>query len=462
MSMSNLECSSIVLTHWNAGVFRATALPQLLPELAVYSLLYDEVLVREEDLITNRAITDLLSDENNFRLFSELLANGLVKLLRLPLEAYPPGRRFDPTRLPVSARVEEHQLRRSYKGSRWQPTQKQWQLFQRLDQIVALNPPASRHHSAFPTGNPFAAQLGEILENRRSYRLKSHPVFRYLDERTADQFAAFCRNQEEWLRFMRDQGARDPIVGPDAGFYRSAAYQCSTFLPTPRAIRRLVESVYAATYCERESADGRYGGSELVELPFRYRSEHERIAATDEARRIEVVATGASAGIPLRPGFAAALARTRASPQFSAVRSAIQALGKEEDSPLLTEARFREAWRDLCQVHSENAALQLGGAPATDHKIALFTAMAYVLARVQGVLVLPAIGLGHEPVVAQDALAIAAIEKLGPKLLSGFRSMVRIPALRAKMESSVDVRCSNVPLTLPDAEEQQRRRPAAD
>jgi hypothetical protein len=90
----------------------------------------NDVLIREEDLLTNRTITHLLSEENNFRVFSELLASGLVKVLRLPLEMYPQGRKFDPVRLPTSARVEEHQLRRSYKGKLWKTTSREWQLRQ--------------------------------------------------------------------------------------------------------------------------------------------------------------------------------------------------------------------------------------------------------------------------------------------------------------------------------------------
>jgi hypothetical protein len=114
--MSDAQYQQIILTHWNAGVFHSASLPQLLQELVIYALLYDDVLIREEDLLTNRAITRLLSEENNFVFFSELLISGLVKLLRMPLAMYPQGRRYDPVRLPISARVEEHQLRRSYNG----------------------------------------------------------------------------------------------------------------------------------------------------------------------------------------------------------------------------------------------------------------------------------------------------------------------------------------------------------
>jgi hypothetical protein len=78
----------------------------------------------------------------------------------------------------------------------------------------------------------------------------------------------------------------------------------------------MVESVYAATYCKRESSDGRYGGSELVELPYRYQSETERAAVEEEAFRVEVAPTEAAAAISVHPGIAAVLVHTRASPEF--------------------------------------------------------------------------------------------------------------------------------------------------
>jgi hypothetical protein len=444
--MSEAQHQQIILTHWNAGVFHSESLPQLLPELVIYSLLYDEVLIREEDLLTNRAITGLLSDEDNFSLFSELLISGLVKLLRLPLESYTPGRKFDPTLLPISARAEEHQLRRSYKGKPWRPTRREWQLFERLDEVVRKFPSASRYHASFAQGNQFAAQLAEILENRKPYRLTSHPVFRYLDEQTADQFLKFCRDPEAWQRVLRDQGVTNPIVGPDAGFYRSAAYQCSELLPTPRAIRRLVESVYAAIYCERESADGRYGGSELVELPYRYQSDSERASETEDAVRVEVIPTLAVATIALKPKIAVVLMRTRESPEFESLRRTIDALGRSPESPLLGEAQFRDAWRSLCAVFAEKSAIHLEALTSTDRKVARYGVYAYLLARALGFLIRPTGGLRVDLSPIEDAAVIKSIEKFGPKLLKCVRASVKIPALRERMETSLGIRCSNVPL----------------
>jgi hypothetical protein len=447
--MTNRPQRQIVLTHWNAGVFRSATLPNVLPELIIYSLLYDEVLIREEDLITNRWIMRLLSEASNFALFSELLVSGFVKLLRLPLGFYPAGRRFDPIRLPISARVEEHELRRTYKGSAWKPTQWEWAVFRSLDEIVGNHQSASRFHAPFPEDNPFAAQLADLLDNREAYRLKAYRAFRSLDDQTAEQFSAFCHDPEAWRRFLRERGVANPIIGPDAGFYRSAAYQCSSYLPTPRAILRLVESVYAATYCERESSDGRYGGSELVELPYRYSSDSARTAAAEEALQIEIAPTDVAATITLKPGIATVLERTRQSPEFKALRESLNALEGNPDSPLLQEQRFRDSWRNLCAVYSESSAMSLEPSKSQDHRIVRYSIYAYILARVFGFFILPT-RHGLELEVAEDAATIAAIEKLGPKMLRGFRALVRIPALHKRMENAVAVRCSAVPLNVVD------------
>jgi hypothetical protein len=237
-------------------------------------------------------------------------------------------------------------------------------------------------------------------------------------------------------------------MGPNAGFYRSAAYQCSNLLPTRRAIRRLIESVYAATYCERESSDGRYGGSELVELPYRYQSDSERATEVREALRVEVVPTEAAATIALQPETAAVLMLTRASPEFESMRRTIDALGRNPGSPLLNEARFREAWRNLCAVHAENSATRLNPSRGSDHNVVRYAVYAYILARVLGILILPAGRVNLDLPIAEDAAVIAGMEKLGPKLLRGFRALVKIPALRERMETSVGIRCSTVPLTI--------------
>lgn len=446
--MKRRPLRQIVLTHWNAGVFDSSTVSQLLPELLVYSLLYDEVLIREEDLLTNHHIVRLLDEPTERRIFEELLAEGLVKLLRLPPEAYPSGRKYDPERLPISARVEEHKLRRSYKGKPWRPTSKDWRVFCSLDRIIVDHPGASRFHAPFPPGNLFAEQLAELLDKRRDYRLNANPSFRRLDPGTADKFIKLCREPEAWQRFLKDASATNIISGPDGGFYRSAAYQCSYLLPTPRPIQRLVESVYAATYCDREGAEGRYGGSDLIELPYRYASENERGDAVDTITRIEIVPTSATASIVVCPGIAAALARTRQSTAFEHLQRAIDQLGSADANLFPTESAFRDAWYQICAEYTEQVRSLLPALRRSrrDEVLPRYTAVLYLLARVLGFLVVPEGPWHTHPAVGVDHAVIGALEHLGPKLLNGFRAALGAPRLTAALAGTLRVRSSKVVL----------------
>lgn len=437
----------IILTHWNAGAFQQSSLPHLLPELVMYALLYDEVLIREEDLLTNRSITRLLDDPQHLRVFEELLTQGLVKLLRLPVEAYPSGRRFDPVRLPISARAEEHQLRRSYKGSPWRPTRAEDQLFRKLDGVVSGHPDASQFHAPFPLGNPFAMELAELLENPDKYGLASHPAFRYIDPKTADEFIKFCREPDAWQRFLRDSGAKSIIVGPDGGFYRTAAYQCLRRLPTPRSIQRLVESVYAATYCDREASSGRYGGSALVELPYHYETEEERRATAETMTRIELVPTNAAASIVVAPGISTVLARTRDSPEFARLRLTLEQLGTAtSDDSLPSEASFRDAWFNLAELYASHWAAVFVRSSLVDKQVSRYAVYAWVLARVWGFLILPHGPLGLDTPVALDAALIAAIHNWGPSFIKGVRAQLKMPTVRDGLVGVPEVRCSRVSL----------------
>jgi hypothetical protein len=141
-------------------------------------------------------------------------------------------------------------------------------------------------------------------------------------------------------------------------------------------------------------------------LPYRYPSAAERAAAAEEARRIEVIPTAATATIKMQPGIATVLLQTRQSAEFEAVRRSIRALGENEDSPLLTETRFREAWQGLCTVHAENSARALEPATRWDHRIVQFGDFAYLTARVRGLLLLPALS-SLDLAVVEDAAMIA-------------------------------------------------------
>lgn len=430
----------IILTHWNAGVFSAKTLSQVLPELVVYALMYDEVLIREEDLLTNHPITSLLSDPDNLRFFEELLATGAVKLLRLPVQEYPTGRQFDPTRLPITARAEEHELRRTFKGRPWRPTAKEKRLFGRLDRVVSDHESASRFHRPFPEGNPFADELAEVLENRDVYGLASVPSFRQIDPHTADAFIRFCREPGAWLRFLQDAGVRTPITGPDAGFFRSAAYQCSKLLPTPSRMQHLVESAYAATYCDREASEGRYGGR-LVELPVNRRVRQSGDWVDDIMVRVAAAPTSAAVSICIDPRTAAVVALTRESDAFEQLQRTLAQLGQlVPDGPLLSETAFRHGWSNLCDVYGDHYAKALVASSPGSTQALKYSVWVYLLARVVGYIVVRdgPMGLHGAPVVDH------AVEHYGPVLLNAFRVLWQAPRARDTLVASAGIRSSRV------------------
>jgi hypothetical protein len=212
-------------------------------------------------------------------------------------------------------------------------------------------------------------------------------------------------------------------------------------------MQRLVESVYAATYCDRECSDGRYGGSELIELPYHYASDQERAEAAETIVRIELVPTGATAAIPIASGIAAAIARTRESIAFHRLQQTLDLLGSSaSDTFLPNETGFREAWYAICAEYSQHSAPILVGQSVHDRRIPRYGVFAYILARVLGFIVLPHGPLDTDIPVLGDAALIAAIEHKGPHLLRAFRSMLKTPLAHETLESSVSVRCSRVPL----------------
>src|SRR6266849_6905777 len=62
---------------------------EFLSDLILLSLLYDEVLVSDNDLLSSRHIATWFSGEEKFRLLEALIDVGALRVLKRPLEAYP-------------------------------------------------------------------------------------------------------------------------------------------------------------------------------------------------------------------------------------------------------------------------------------------------------------------------------------------------------------------------------------
>lgn len=432
----------LILTNLNPSVYAKKYVSSFLPELLIYSLLYEEVLIREDDLIVNKVLTNHLAEPENLRVFEELLSTGVVRLLCLAKKEYGPGLRRDPLRQPISARAEEHERRRSYKGRPWRASARQWQLYSRLDTLVCAHPKESvRVQKPFPAGNQFASELAEILEDRESYRLRHRRAFNDIDDEMADAFLSFCWIPDAWTQFLAGRGVRNPLQGTGGDFYRTAAYQCLEMFPRRNGMRRLIESIYAACDCAREDADGRYGRSALAELPYRLDPSEDPDTATLDITKIEMVPTEAAVKVGVGPGIGDVLTGTRNSPAFQHLQAVLASMGSAE----IQEAMVIEAWRSVSAVFAEQWAKAMVPRQHLDKQVAEWTAHAYVAARVLGFMLAPTES-SIDPVrllIEHHALNMA-IEHCAPILSQKLRALLAVPKLFKRTQQAAAIRCTRV------------------
>jgi len=448
-----MEQRRIILTNLNPSVYRPKYLPTFLSELVINSLLCDQVLIREGDLITNKNITEYLcTNPESFEVFKELLSVGAVKVLHLRPESYPKDLKFDPQHQPLRARAEDHSRRRSFKGRPWKPHKSQCQLYDRLDNAIRESPDykdKSRRKFAiqrrFPKHNDFAAVLQDILLPQHRERLRKRKLFSQIDDDLADNFSDFCSSPEAWIRFLHRKGVKKPLLGPEGRFYRTAAYQClQVFKHNPKGMQgmqRLVESTYAACDCDREEADGRYGRSALAELPFVFESDEEEQEAAETVVKMEVVPAGPPMKIGVAPGIGEVLAATREHETFREMQKALRSLGSAVD----TEKSFKYPWQNLCSLVADNWARKMVRREKVDIRFGKVFVGIYLATRLRGFVAFHGREGFDWPVVV-DGAVINRIEHWVPELSRTIRAITKIPAVYKQLVNAVTLRCERVTL----------------
>lgn len=428
----------IILTDLNPSVYKQEYLSSFLSELVIHSLLYDQVLIREGDLICNRHLTNLLRDQEAFQIFAELLKAGAIRLLRVSPDSLFPDLRCDPIIHPLSARAEDHMRRRSYRGRPWKPKSWEVEIFSRLDPII-IDSNANVLQSEFPIENGFAAELKAILSSRKLNHLKDHRAFRDITDRMADKFMSFCTDQEEWVRFLHKKGMKSPLINSERGFYRTAGYQCLEFFKHRNGMRRLIESTYAACECNRENAEGRYGRSALAELPFAYESAIAQHEAAETIMKMELVASGSQMQMVVAPGIGEVVAVARTGNAFREFQDVIRSL-PSADSP---ERAFSVAWDSLCSVVADQWSRKLVRRAKVDERVRNICLGVYLSVRALGFVVFHGRGDLDWPIVA-DFAAINRIEHWVPALSQSIRATVKLPKIHKQLTNAATLRCSKI------------------
>jgi hypothetical protein len=392
-------------------------------ELILYSLLFGHVVVRDVDLFHNLSIgRQLIGSDTNFQILVELVRNGCVEVLTLRPESYP-NITANPHVAPFSARSERHSVSRSYAGEKWQPDEWQQNLCLKLD--AALNGIRFRYQAQFPEDNDFARRLaGELSKDS----IKNVPWFKEIGVDAKRRFSELCANDSDWERFLRDECRKESIVGEGQGFYRTAAYQCAKQFPaSERALRNLIQSVYAWCECSREETEGRFGGRLLWELPHSYGSPVQDEAAVESFVDIQIVPKRKKLTIPLVPMIGEIIAATRTDPAFQNFQKTWAGIGRPE----MPERNFWIAYEQLLEVFVDNAAKKLirPGSHVTWAVIGSGIALA-----------------GHHFGLSMNEAAGTdlGIALLGPQLSRFVRSVPFAQRAKSELLNAVEIRCNKV------------------
>jgi hypothetical protein len=435
----------LLLTHWEPEIYLPREIPVLLPELIINALLYGEVLIKDGDLVLNEHIARYLHQEGNFSVFRELIEGGGIKISTLPQKNYPQKMTADPKITPITARAEEISSRKTFKERVWKPTGMQRSFYAKLDGFLQNNPSSPRPSQGFPAGfNPFADLLAKILVERTNLRLDAIPQFKGIDDELADHFIKFCRGEMDWIQFLRDRGTPPEKIGEEGKFYRSPAYQCLEHFPDRRGMKNLIQSVFAACYCDSVDADGRFGGR-LVEIPYKYASDGDAAEAVNEAKSIQIIKSSAAINFPLLPGIGEVLATTRKSTACQELQDYFLSM---QIGPM-GERDFWSLWEQTSEIFAENVARKFVKLSRIEKGLWKVSPLLYVAGRVFGSQFFPSIWNGTEwkPILIHSGSAWS-LSNIGPKLSKLFRSALRIRKVREDLVRGVKVRYSKVPLAV--------------
>lgn len=264
----------ILITHWDPDVYPAKPAPGI-QELVVYGLLGavlrrdSKVLIKEVDLLLNPKVRAAFEDDAVVGQFDSLLHTGRFKVL-LPPRSTDFGD-IDPNVQPMTAVARERDRKhRPYKTMIRKLTRADEAYCSKLDKIL-VSARAIQFRKDFPAENTFARLLAAVLSSPNRAWM-SRPQFCGITAEMAKTFVTYCQDPSKAVERLESDG----VVPNAREAYRSLLYQaadCKEYrskhnsMSGSRAMKNLLQSVYA--YCElnREDASGTYAGPRISELP---------------------------------------------------------------------------------------------------------------------------------------------------------------------------------------------------
>lgn len=342
---------SIVMVEWSRDNEPThSGRDEFLWHQILLSLLYDEVLAQDENIVCSSKMARWFPDNDSFRLLEEIFECGGLAVLKRPLERYPDELKERALTHPIGAR-REHVERFSVNndGTAIQFKKSQLQFQNRLEVLLADRPRAHRPagtqaNSGSNLMQEFARLLAHVLTSSRYEPWLKSKFKHHITQSMAEEFVQYIDSPARAIdRIKEKHPNRSPKFTPQSGlleFSTALAVQvASTYPPdTAKALQTLIEMVFARPFCQEEGAEGRYG-RRLRDLPS--------ASQVDEAgddRSINVVGVETiTLGLPaLGPNFSKIINTVREKQSGKNLRRAMSELGPEP-----TFASATNAWKDV-------------------------------------------------------------------------------------------------------------------
>jgi hypothetical protein len=439
--------TSVVLTDWSADPQHiGKSSRDVIYELMLSSLLYDEVLVQDEVFALSTRLAGWFSPGKDIDLLIKCLDLGTLRVLTHPVSAYlTDNLRELSTKAPIWARAQYIQDVGTLKGHIFAPTQLQEAFYHALDSHLLAYP-----HLRRPVGfrkrvdifSLFGKILKEVLSTRH-YRKWIGSAFKGVTQSMADEFVDCIIEPEKAIARIRDRGRECKVVAGADGrpvINRSLVDQLAELYPPTqlRAMKNLTQTAFAAPFCWREEAVGRYSRSlrELLWVPA--------AALGKVHRKEEVVSVEAHVDIPmslpdLNSDFPRIIQRVRESESGRNLRASIQTLGEEVDFQTQVEC-WRAVADELArgvtrpkQVNVLSALLRVGRRMISGATVKGL----YEFSKGKGV---------DLPDVFAAAFFTAAFGIVFDHGLEVIRNDLLQQRIRGQLERAVEFRCASLPM----------------
>jgi hypothetical protein len=328
---------TIVLTDWGANADNiAVDIRSFTWELMLLSLLYERVLIQDETFVVGSQLPKWFSNTANRRILDEVFDMGTVAILTHPIGAYlDEDLQFLARTSPLTAR-SEYIARHTTKGDKPFVSTKSQQAFCRfLDPIVSerrgVRIEAGKKRE-FDIMSAFSDVLTEIL-GREHYRKWLAAAFSGVSQQMAGDFLRFLENPELAVK-RPNKGKELRVVRNENGdimFGRSLGFQLASWY-SPReknAMQRLIQTCFAAPFCYREKAIGRYNNRGLREPLLVTEEMASELSQPDANLRVES-SISVPVDLPLpTEGFGKVIQRVRSSDAGKTLRRSMQLIGSD-------------------------------------------------------------------------------------------------------------------------------------